>query len=213
MKRLRKLCRYAGKPKLFHYVYLIQCDGSKKFYIGKHSCNSLDCDYLGSGVWVSSCISGGRTLRKSIIWESSDEENCLDCEQKIISQMKKRYPNYCMNVVEEKQNGTVSRFVSDETKEKLRIASTGRVYSEETKRKKSESMKRLFLDDSYREKNKSGAVQALKRKNSKKVVCLLSGHVFDSAGECAKVFGVSRPMVTMICCGKRKSNKYNFEYI
>lgn len=48
---------------------------------------------------------------------------------------------------------------------------------------------------------------------AKKVVDLNTGVIYSCINEAKLVYGISHSMISMVCTGKRKSNKYRFKYL
>ena len=113
------------------------------------------------------------------------------------------------------------RIWSDESKEKLRNANIGKVLSKEHKEKIGEGLKgrmpseknraitaqnnreRIWTDEAR--KKISDANKGRPAPNKKKVVCLETGVVYDSAYEAANSLNISRSLISRVCEGKGKT--------
>lgn len=97
---------------------------------------------------------------------------------------------------------------SKETKEKLRLASTGRKYSEDTKRKLSE-INSGEGNGFYGKNHTEETIKKMREKNhlSRKVFCENNGETYISASEAARQLVVSKSVVIRICTGKTKNSK------
>ena len=74
----------------YHYVYKITNLNNGKFYIGKHSTSKLKDDYMGSGTLIKRAIKkeGIHNFKKEILRYFSFEEDALNYERKLISEIK-----------------------------------------------------------------------------------------------------------------------------
>lgn len=126
--------------KKYNYVYkLVLISDPRYFYIGKHSTNNLDDNYMGSGkkVLLLRKELGKNCFSKEILsfWDNVDD--ALLEEERIVS--KELIENkFCLNTIV--GGGSIdttglSHIVSDETKRKISKANSGRVVSDETKEK------------------------------------------------------------------------------
>ena len=88
---------------------------------------------------------------------------------------------------------------SEETKRKMSKAKKGIKYSEEAKRKMSEAKRKM----SEETKRKIGEVT--KRKLSKKVICIITGEIFNSLREASNYYNVAKGSISHCCKGKLKS--------
>ena len=79
---------------MYHYVYKTVNPINKKFYIGKHSTNSLQDDYQGSGLWVKNCKKFKTHLITGIISFCDTEEQAYKLEENIL----KKYFNDKLNM-------------------------------------------------------------------------------------------------------------------
>ena len=113
------------------------------------------------------------------------------------------------------------RIWSDESKEKLRNANIGRVFSKEHKEKISEGLKGRIPSEKNRaitaQKNKeriwtdearkkiSDANRGRPAPNKKRVVCVESDVIYDSATEAANSLNISRSLISRVCEKKGKT--------
>lgn len=116
---------------------------------------------------------------------------------------------------------------SDETKAKMKESASKRVYpkffTEEHKRNISEARKGFKWSPESRAKlsaSKKGKKLTIKNKRTdqfKPVICIDTGHVFDSVNSCAReMFGQKRVYNRLIDCLKGRSNTYKgyrFNYV
>lgn len=134
--------------KTYNYVYKITNNLNGKIYIGKHSTDNLEDGYMGSGVALKLAIKkyGESSFTKNIICYCETEEELNEKEIYYISE-------YMSNITSVGYNltcggdGALGRLHSDETKNKISESKKGQQnwlgkhHSEETKNKISESKK------------------------------------------------------------------------
>lgn len=95
--------------------------------------------------------------------------------------------------------------VSEETRKKISKANSNP--SEETRKKISDSKKGKSLTDEHKQKIKDNAPRGSSHKRAKKVICVETGEIFDSASQAGEVHNVTRGMITLCCQGERKTVK------
>lgn len=122
----------ARKEKKFHYIYKTTCSVTNRYYIGIHSTDNLDDNYLGSGkiLWFSLNYHGKENHTKEILKYCDTREVFIKAginnfnnskEQRVLS-ITKTTPKYKKKM----SNDVVFK---------------GKKHSDETKRKMSESKK------------------------------------------------------------------------
>lgn len=112
----------------YHYVYIITNKINHKFYIGKHSTNNLDDDYMGSGSTITKAIQkyGVENFTKRILCFCDSADDAYKVEEFLVTDnLIKR--DDCYNM---KTGGGQHIIYSEESKAKMRIPK-----SEECKRK------------------------------------------------------------------------------
>lgn len=146
---------------MFYYTYITTLKGSEKYYVGRHqSKRHPDNDpYKGSGKWVRSIADKSR-LQRQVLSFYDNEYDLLLAEQLLLSEHF-GLPN-CMNMNEKpvgfsssnnpnkletarkrnserllRNNPMKGKKHTQETLEKIRAASTGRMHTEYSKRKES----------------------------------------------------------------------------
>lgn len=126
---------------------------------------------------------------------------------------------------------------SEETKEKISIANKGKQRTDEMKSRYSKAHKGKFLSEEHKkkiglscsgdnngmfgkhhtDKTKSKISLAVSGKNSgkaKKVICLETNKLFDTATEASKYYCVNRNTISQCCLGKIKTVKgKHFKYL
>ncbi len=108
-------------------------------------------------------------------------------------------------------DGTVGLIVNEEGRKRSSRVHFNKITSEETKAKISQALK---LKHKPAEEIKRFVNESLKYSKSirKKVLCISTGNIFESANEAALFFGVTRTYICRQITGKRK-NKFNLKYI
>lgn len=110
-------------------------------------------------------------------------------------------------------NKQAGNTLTQETKEKLRIANKGRCLSEETRRKMSETRKGENSPWFGKHLSKSTKYK-LRKKNGKAVRCINDGKCFVSCTEAAEYYNIRVNDISKNCRGKVKSTKgFHFEYV
>lgn len=100
--------------------------------------------------------------------------------------------------------------MSPELAAKLRAISTGRVPSDETRQRQSESRKRYYQNLSPERRAElsakaSSSVAKLHEKRKIQVMCVNDGHVFESIRAAARYYEVAEESVRLVVKGKRKT--------
>lgn len=129
--------------KTYNYIYLITNKINGKIYIGKHSTNNLNDNYMGSGVLlrIAKQKYGIKNFTKEYLAFCDTEETLNYLEKFYIKKYKAKEVGY--NISEGGDGGAlfIGKQHSEETKRKIREARKRQIYTEETKRKMSESRK------------------------------------------------------------------------
>ena len=117
-----------------HFIYQTTNLVNNKFYLGMHSTNNLEDDYLGSGLNLQRSIKkyGLSNFERTIIVSFDNREDLIEMEKLLITEdLIKSYE--CYNIATGGQGG----YLGEEALEKSRNANTGKTWSEETKQKMS----------------------------------------------------------------------------
>jgi hypothetical protein len=144
---------------MFYYTYITTLKDSDKYYVGRHQSKypPEKDQYMGSGKWVKSIKDRSRLKRTVLEFYTNEKE--LTAAERILLGMHMTNPN-CMNMNENPtgfssennwrktpegrensrqlfllNNPTRGKSPSQETLEKMRIASTGRPKTKETREK------------------------------------------------------------------------------
>ena len=70
---------------MYHYVYKTINPINKKFYIGKHSTNSLQDNYQGSGIWIKKAKKSNTHLITGIISYCKTEKQAYKLEETLVT--------------------------------------------------------------------------------------------------------------------------------
>ena len=153
------------KIKKYNYVYKLYLKPDERFYyIGKRSTDKEDdSNYLGSGKALAEYKEkyGKDCFRKEILsyWETAQE--ALEEEARLVTEEVIRDP-FCLNKM--KGGGAFDtlgckwRKRTSEEIEKVASKLRGKRQTEETKKKRSEAIRKKWEDAEYREKQKNGRV-------------------------------------------------------
>lgn len=156
----------------YNYIYLITNNVNGKIYIGKHSTNKLDDDYMGSGLLVKKAIQkyGLENFTKDYLafCDSKDTLNYL--ERFYIKKYKAKECGY--NLTDGGDGGSMKgRHHSEETKQKLR-----KPKSEETKKKLSEAQKKYCKEHGNQNLGKHHIFGPMNEEHKKKIAAALKNN-------------------------------------
>ena len=103
---------------MLHYTYRIDNLINGKYYIGKHSSDSLDDDYMGSGTLIKAAIAkyGIDNFKKTILKTFPTSEEAFEHEAQIVTMVEVNDP-MCYNV-QLGGKGRQKQFTDDELKER-----------------------------------------------------------------------------------------------
>ena len=124
----------------YYFIYEIKNNLNNKSYIGWHATNNINDSYFGSGKYLKRAINKhGIEKFEKIIIEQCNEDNVLEKEIFWIKEKNTLSPfGYNLTLGGE---GSLGRFCSEKTKEKMKNSLTGKKASEETKIKLSNAHK------------------------------------------------------------------------
>lgn len=89
----------ARKPHKYHYIYKTTCLINEKFYIGMHSTDNLEDNYIGSGkrLWLSIRKYGKENFSIEILEYFPDRNSLKKREIEIVNEELLKNP-LCMNL-------------------------------------------------------------------------------------------------------------------
>lgn len=125
----------------YNFIYQTTNLVNNKFYIGMHSTNDLNDNYLGSGLNLHRAIRkyGKDKFERTIIKFCLNKKDLIELEKQLINDNLIK-SEMCYNIATGGQGG----YLGEEALEKSRIANTGRKWSDETKQKMSKAKKDNF---------------------------------------------------------------------
>jgi group I intron endonuclease len=134
----------ARKEKKYHFIYKTTNLLSGKYYIGMHSTDDLNDGYMGSGKRLRYSINKyGKQNHKVDILEFFDSRDELKKREKEIVNLNELSKEECMNIIVGGEGGATrtGMFHTKETKNKISISLIGIKFSDERRKKISESGK------------------------------------------------------------------------
>ena len=101
----------------YHYVYKITNLINGKYYIGKHTSESLDDDYMGSGILIKAAIDdlGVENFKKTILATFPTSDEAFEYEAQVVT-MKEVNDPMCYNLIPGGRGGQ-KQFTEEELKE------------------------------------------------------------------------------------------------
>ena len=207
-------------PNNKRYVGITKQDPQRRWQNGK--------GYKGQVVYEAIQKYKWHNIEHKILYYNLSKDDAEKYEKELIKEWKTNNRKYGYNI---ENGGNANKEISAETRQKLSIANKGHIpwikgrnHSDESKLKnrnkhlgkqawnkgiKFTEESRSKMSKSKKELYENGWLPS----NVKKVVCLQTGKIFNSAHEASRILGVNRSHITSCCTGKRKSTGgYNFEY-
>lgn len=202
---------------LYNYVYLITNVLNNKRYIGKHSTDNLEDNYIGSGIIIKQIIRkyGKKVFKKQILEFCNSEEQAFEREKYWIKfynalqddnfynldqggrgrsnyvtsqETRKKMSQSQKERFKNKENHPMfNKHRSNETKEKIRQGNLGKIVTKQTKEKLS--------------KVKSGE----NNPRAIKVECLNNHKIFNTIKEAAQWAGVDNSTLAQHLKGRTKT--------
>ena len=212
-----------NKPKDF-YVYLHMKETTNEvFYVGKGNDNRFKSIKNRSKYWKHVAEKHGAI--SYIIAHRLTEQEAFLLEKKLILKYGRRDlgTGSLVNLTEGGE-GVSGYIFTPERREQCSRDSTGRKHTKEHKEYMSQIMKgRVFSDETLEKMSKARIGKKLdpiflesfrlSRGNSKKVICIETGEIFNSASEAARSISGDPSSVSKCCLGKNNSHKgFKFKY-
>lgn len=187
-------------------VYMHTCPNNKR-YVGITSRLCEERWKLGHGYrnnphfYAAIVKYGWDNIKHQIIADNClTKEEAQGMERVLIREYSTTDPEHGYNHSEGGE-GKAGFVPTEETRAKIRRKLTGTHRPEEVRRKLSASHSGKRLTEEHKLKIRI----ACKNINGKKVVCITTGIVYDSAAEAARKTGVSRSGITACCRGEKPS--------
>ena len=129
--------------KKYNFIYIITNTLDGKIYIGKHTTNTLNDNYFGSGLHIKRAIKkyGKENFTKEILAYTDTKDSLNQLEKYYIRKYKAQNPKIGYNLTAGGDGGYIPK--TEDGKKRLSEKHKGKPRSEETKRKISEGHKGL----------------------------------------------------------------------
>jgi len=126
----------------FNYVFVTTNLITKKQYIGDHSTNNINDNYLGSGVLFLRAIKkyGKENFELKILEECNSKQQAFNLQEKYITEYNTLIP-FGYNI-SPRGGHNVQNCISELTKKKISESKTGQKQSDETRQKRSDTMQK-----------------------------------------------------------------------
>lgn len=182
------------------YTYIhYTSDGNVPFYIGKGKGNRFKA-LSGRNRWWSFKVKKHGFVPEILAYWKNEQE-AFEHEKFLIS---------CFTAIGFKLvnltnggEGCSGLVRSEESKEKVRKANTGKVFSEERKKNIADSITGRKLSDKHAKRSRE-ILSEIREKQKVKVVCVTTGVVFPSVSEASLNSGVDTSSIVKACKGKLK---------
>ncbi len=198
------------KPRDFYtYIHIKETTG-EIFYVGKGHGNRFKELRSRSKYWKWTAEKYG--VIANIVAHGLSENEAFLLEKKLIKIYgRKNLGTGNLVNLTEGGDGTSGYVCTEEHKEKISKATKGRKHTEEYKRYMSEIMSGRVLSEET--KNKLSIKMRSCNVNSKKVICIETGEIFNSASEAARSISGDPSCISKCCLGKINSHKgFRFKY-
>lgn len=161
--------------KKFHFVYITTNLINGKQYVGDHSTDNLNDEYLGSGkpVFKNAIKKYGReNFKREILELFETKKEAFNAQEKYINIYKTHVSQRGYNISLSGGHGVFGGYISDETKKKISLSVSkslkGRVFSEEHKKKLSEAGKNKIFTKEHKQKMSNSAKNRPSNRKGKK---------------------------------------------
>ena len=217
----------------FHFIYRTTCTITGRWYVGMHSTDTIDDNYLGSGklLWPSIQKHGRENHVREVLEFCSDRKALIKREHRLVDDKFIDDP-LCMNLMkgglgnspgyvaslQARQRISAAlkgRTITVETRQKIRKTRIGKTQSVEANKKTGEATLVRFQDAEFRNKHSEAVRQAMKkvdrsvlqsRQKSVDQYDLVGNFInrFSSISVAAEAVGLSRTMVGYVLNGRAK---------
>lgn len=184
--------------------------------------------YIGQPVYNAICKYGWHNIEHRVLYEDITKDEAESYEKELILEWKTSNRQYGYNI---EKGGNLNKTISAETKYKISAKNKGQIpwikgkhhteYSKELNRLKHLGKPAWNKGIKFSEESKSKMSESKKLlyangwlpTNAKKVICLETGVVYDSAREAARALNIVNSHISSCCTGKRKSvGGFHFQY-
>lgn len=113
--------------KKYNYVYITTNLINGKQYVGDHSSDKLNDNYIGSGKIIKSAIKtyGKENFKREILEYFANKQDAFDAQERYINEFNTLSPNGYN--ISPKGGGQVNGGISEETKKQISLKNTGKV--------------------------------------------------------------------------------------
>lgn len=202
---------------LYNYVYLITNVLNNKRYIGKHSTDNLEDNYIGSGIIIKQIIRkyGKKVFKKQILEFCNSEEQAFEREKYWIKFYNALQDDNFYNL-DQGGKGRSNYITSQETRKKMSQSQKKRF-----KNKENHPMFNKHRSNETKEKIRQGNLEKIVTKQTKeklskaksgennpraiKVECLNNHKIFNTIKEAAQWAGVDNSTLAQHLKGRTKT--------
>lgn len=202
---------------LYNYIYILTNKLSGRRYIGKHSTNNLDDNYMGSGYIIREIKKkyGKDIFLKQIIEFCKTEEEALERQKYWIKEYN-ALQSYNFYNLDEGGLGHTGYKASQETKRKMSQAQKRRFqdktkhprYNKPLSQKTKQKIRQKATDRKHSEETKQKLSELNKGQNNPraiKVECINNRKIFNTIKEAAQWCGVDNSTLAQHLKGKTKT--------
>lgn len=202
------------KKFMFIYETINKITGER--YIGKHSSETINDDYLGSGRYLKEAIQayGKENFERKIICFANSEEELHQKELEEIKERNAQYDPQYYNAypLKGKFHPAFGAKRTEEAKEKMRKAKEGMFLGENNphfgKKHTEEAKKRMS------EKRKGRGTGSKNPKAKPPVLCVETGEIYECATFAGNALHCDRHWIADCCQGKRETAKgFHWQYL
>jgi len=152
----------ARKKKKYHFIYKTTNTITGKYYIGMHSTNNLNDGYLGSGRRLRYSINkyGADVHHREILEYCNSRDELSKRESELVTEYELRRKE-CLNLIKG-GSGVYIHKHTDETKERMRKAHTGKKMSKEARIKmRNNNLGKTYSPETNKKKGRFGVLNGM----------------------------------------------------
>jgi group I intron endonuclease len=208
--------------KMYEVYLLTFPDGKKYFGCSSNAQKRWGCGkkYIHNDRMMEAIMfHGWKNIKHEILHRNLSKEEALKIESSLIIEHETFKPEIGFNVSKGSVDGVP--YHSAEGIERIRAATTGRMHTEEAKKKMSEAKKgTAFHTKKHTEETKALISENRKGKTAKEnhpmarpVMCVETGIIYPYAKAAEEATGIGRAHICQVCKGQRKTaGKLHWEY-